>query len=129
MINYKSTSLAAAALSATLFALLLVVPDLIFLIFGVEGSETARLMSRRAAMLFLGFALITYLGRDAQNSILRQAVCLGMAATMFGLAATGIFEFVRGFAGLGILLAVLAEIGFGLAYAKIWFTHKENLAD
>ncbi len=120
MINYKIVSLAASALSVVLFVLLLLVPDVIFWVFGIEGNELARLMSRRAAMLFLGLAIIAYLGRDAINSALRQAVCLGMGSLMFGLALTGIYEFSRGFAGAGILLAALSELGFGFAFTRIW---------
>ncbi|MFK5978973.1 MAG: hypothetical protein QM488_08825 [Rhizobiaceae bacterium] len=120
MISFKNVSLAAAAVSSALFLCLLFLPDLIFFIFGIEGGEVARLMSRRAAMLFLGLATISYLGRDAPHSVLRQAVCMGMAACMAGLAIVGIFEFVRGFAGIGIFLAVATEIAFATVFARIW---------
>lgn len=125
MFNFKNVSLAATALSGVLFVILLLAPELIFFIFSIEGSEAAKLLSRRAAMLFLGLAIITYLGRDAVHSALRQAVCVGMAATMFGLALTGTYEFARGYAGFGILLAVIAEIGFGVAFTRIWLAGRK----
>ncbi len=124
MLNFKNVSLATVALTSVLFGLLLLVPDFIFFIFGIEGGEAARLLSRRAAMLFLGLAILSYFGRNAEHSIMRQAVCLGMAASMFGLALTGTYEFVRGYAGGGILLAVVAEIGFGAAYVRIWMKNR-----
>ena len=124
MLSFKNVSLAMVALAGVLFALLLLAPDLIFFIFNIEGSEAARLLSRRAAMLFLGLAIIAYFGRNAEHSSMRQAVCLGLAASMFGLALTGTYEFVRGYAGGGILLAVVAEIGFGAAYARIWANNR-----
>jgi len=49
-----------------------------------------------------------------------------MAATMFGLALTGTYEFARGYAGPGILLAVIAEIGFGVSFARIWLTGRQE---
>ncbi len=120
MITYKNVSIAATGLTFILFIILLFFPNLIFFIFNIEGAEAALLLSRRAAMLFLGLAVISFLGRDSAHSSLRQVVCLGMMAVMFGLALTGIFEFVRGYASFGILLAVVAEISFGAAYAVIW---------
>lgn len=120
MLRFKNVSLAAAALSGVLFLCLLLFPDLIFFIFDVEGGEVARLMSRRAAMLFLGLGTISYLGRKAPTSSLRQAICLGMASCMAGLALVGLFEFVRGFAGVGILLAVATEMLFAAAFGGIW---------
>ncbi len=124
MLNFKNVSLATVALTGVLFGMLLLAPELIFFIFNIEGDEAAKLVSRRAAMLFLGLAIITYFGRNAEHSTMRQAVCLGLAISMFGLALTGTYEFVRGYAGVGILLAVVAEIGFGAAYIRIWTNNR-----
>lgn len=126
MFSFRNVSLAATVLTGVLFVILLLAPDLIFWIFSIEGNEAARLLSRRAAMLFLGLAIITYSGRNAQHSVLRQAICLGMAVCMFGLAMTGIFEFARGFAGVGIMLAFAAEVGFGIAFIRIWLSNRSQ---
>lgn len=96
MFDFKNVSVAASVLTGTLFAILLLAPDLIFYLFAVEGGETARLISRRAAMLFLGLSVLSFLGRGAAHSELRQAVCLGLATSMLGLACVSGYEFLRG---------------------------------
>lgn len=128
MINFKYVSVAAACLYITLFLSLLLVPDFIFWIFDIDGDESARFISRRAAMLFFGFAVISWLGREASHSSMRQAVILGMAATMATMALTGLYEFARGYAGAGILLAVMAELAFAVAYGSLWKTHHVTTA-
>ena len=76
-------------------------------------------MARRAAMLFLGVAVVTFLSRETPPSQLRANLCLGLAIMMAGLAAVGVFEFIRGAVGLGIWLAIVTEISFALAYFKL----------
>jgi len=39
---------------------------------------------------------------------------------MLGFAILGIFEFLRGFAGAGIFLAVSAELFFSVCYFSVW---------
>jgi hypothetical protein len=98
----------------------LVAPVLIFKLFQVQGNESAFFISRRAAMLFLGIASFLWLGRNATHSELRQAICVGLSLSMFALAILGVFEFVRGFVGMGIFVAVLTETVIGFAYYRIW---------
>ena len=76
-------------------------------------------MARRAAMLFLGVAVVTFLSRETPPSQLRANLCLGLAIMMAGLTAVGVFEFIRGAVGLGIWLAIVTEISFALAYFKL----------
>ena len=110
MISFKHLNMITACISFTLFVLLLFIPELIFWLFEVSADEAAYFISRRAAMLFLGLAMIVYFSRHAKNSEERQAIILGVACSMFGLAALGLFEYVRGFVGLGIFLAISAEL-------------------
>jgi hypothetical protein len=120
MVNYKNISVAASILYLVLFLVLLMNPNLVFWIFDIEPSEAARFISRRASFLFFGLAIISWLGREAEHSTLRQAVAMGMSTMMAALAVLGLFEFLRGYAGAGILLAISAEIFFAVAYMKIW---------
>lgn len=124
MFRFKRISSFTAVLAFALFALLLIAPEFIFLLFGISGSESASFISRRAAMLFLGISVLTWFGRDAGHSDLRQAVCIGLAGSMCGLAVLGSAEFARGYAGAGIWPAIITEMALGVAYAKIWFEHR-----
>jgi hypothetical protein len=119
-LNYKSVSTVTAFIAFILFLILLVAPVLIFMLFQVQGNESAFFISRRAAMLFLGIASFLWLGRNAIHSELRQAICIGLSLSMFALAVLGIFEFVRGFVGIGIFVAVSTEIIIGFAYYRVW---------
>jgi peptidoglycan/LPS O-acetylase OafA/YrhL len=119
-LNYKSVSTVTAFVTFILFLTLLVAPVLIFKLFQVQGDESAFFISRRAAMLFLGIASFLWLGRNATHSELRQAICVGLSLSMFALAILGVFEFVRGFVGMGIFVAVLTETIIGFAYYRIW---------
>ncbi len=122
--TFSKLSLATAFICATLFILLLFIPEFIYWIFSIHDDETARLMSRRASMLFLGIAIITFTGRNSAHSDLRQSVVLGIAVTMTGLATLGLFEFIRGYAGAGILLAASTELFFSFAYLHIWKSNR-----
>ncbi len=75
-------------------------------------------------MLFLGISVLSWFGRNAEHSELRQAMCIGLAASMFCLAALGSGEFARGYAGPGIWLAIVTETALGIAYIKIWLKYR-----
>jgi hypothetical protein len=119
-LSYKSVSTVTAFVAFILFLILLVAPVIIFILFQVEGNESAFFISRRAAMLFLGIASFLWLGRNAIHSELRQAICVGLSLSMFALAILGVFEFARGFVGIGIFVAISTETIIGFAYYRIW---------
>ena len=121
---FKILSIVTALISFTLFANLLFYPELIFSLFEIPENESAFFISRRAAMLFLGVGVLSWLIRNAIHSVARQAICAGLTVMMFSLALLGSIEYFRGYAGLGVGLAVLTELLLGLAYFKIWFTNK-----
>lgn len=125
MLTFRTLSLLTAALTGTLSLLLVFVPDFVFLLFSVESHETAQMLARRAGMLFLGLACIAFFARNAVLSAERQAICLGFSVLMFGLAVVSCFEFARGYAGFGILLALITEVIFAYFFACIWFANKD----
>lgn len=119
-ISYPLISVFAGALCLVLSVNLLLAPNFIYWIFGIVGNENADLMSRRASMLFLGLAFITFQSRNAAASELRKILCMGLGIMMAGLAAMGIFEYMRGAVGLGIWLAILTEITFSVGYFSLY---------
>lgn len=125
--SYKAVSLAASALYITLFACLLVAPDLIYSFFGIARHATADLLARRAAMLFLGLAVLCFLGRNAPPSDFRQAVSVAMATTMAGLIIAGMYEFFFGVAGVGIWAAITGEALFLGLYLRVLLSDSAHL--
>lgn len=123
MIGFKPLSIFTAMLSLILCLSLLFLPEPIFFIFQIAEADSAFFIARRAAMLFLGIAVLCWLGKDALNSPSRQSVCIGLAVAMLGLASLGTFEYLQSNAGAGIGLAVITEAIIGIAYLRIWFRH------
>jgi len=93
---------------------LLIVPQFNFALFGVPQSETANLIARHASMLFLGLAVIRWSARNAPPSPMRR----GIVVSMVGLACTGTYEFLRGFANWPILLVVATECALALVFTR-----------
>ena len=122
MFNYKLLSYITFGISVILSILLLFLPETIFFLFGVDGNESAYFISRRAAMFFVGYAVISYFSRNAQPSVTRQSISLGIALSMLGFALLGLFEYFRNFAGTGIFLAISAELFLSIAYFFVWLS-------
>ncbi|MCF6275435.1 MAG: hypothetical protein L3J05_06700 [Robiginitomaculum sp.] len=120
MPNYKILSSAAAILALSLSFLLAFIPQFIFWLFSVTGNDASYFISRRAAIMFLGISILAWFGRNSGDTQLRRAVCLGMGVMMCALAILGIGEFIRGYVGPGIFLAVTAEAMFGVSYLYLW---------
>jgi len=116
--SYSTSCKAAALLFVVLFILLLFVPAFIFWLFGVPQSETGSFIARRAAMLFLGLAVISWQVKSAPPSSFRNGFSLGIGLSMAAMAGIGIFEFLRGFAQWPILLAVMVEGMIGIIFLR-----------
>ncbi len=128
IINFKFLNIITFGLSITLFIFLLIIPEPIFVLFNVEGNEVAYFFCRRAAMLFGGYAVISFFSKDIPPSIARQTISLGIAFSMFGFAILGTFEFIRGFAGGGIFFAVSGEFFLAVSYFIIWLSDRKKIA-
>jgi hypothetical protein len=128
MMTFKKINMLNFIVCAFLFLLLLFYQAPIFLLFDIKGNETAYFICRRAAMLFGGFAVISFFTRDLQSSIIRQGVSAGFAFAMGGLALMGTIEFIRGFAGGGIIVAAAGELFLAVSYCYIWFSDRKSTA-
>lgn len=118
--TFRTLNLAAAFLCAVLAVLLVALPDVIYFIFNLSGDELGNFLAKRAGMLFLGVATLLFFSRNAQASDARSAISLGLWVAMAGLALVGLYEFFRGYAGLGILLAIATETSFAVCYFAVW---------
>jgi len=119
--NFRIVSLLTTALCMSLFVILFFVPQFIYWLFEVAPDETASFMLRRTALLFLGFSAASWFGRNSAVSEARQAISIGFCVVWFTLAVLGLFEYYFGSAGIGIWVAILGELVFGVLYLNIWF--------
>lgn len=129
MLNYKTTSTYTALIAFTLFSILILFPEMLFWLFGIEQNNSALFVGLRMAMLFLGLAILLWVGKDSAHSESRQAISLSIATQMCGLAGLGAFELSQGHAGPGILLAVMTELAIAFLYLKVWLSHKQVTVD
>jgi hypothetical protein len=120
MLSFKTLNIITVCVSTILSIILLFFPDTIFSLFGIEGNKSAYFISRRATMFFIGYAVICYSSRNIKHHESRQSISLGIAFSMMGFAILGIFEFLRGLAGVGIFGAVIVELFLSIGYFKVW---------
>jgi len=118
--TYKNANLTASLLCFIIGFSLLFFPNFIYWIFGTTPHDTADFIAKRAAMLFFGFTTLCYLSRNLTQSQERRAISAAITVAMAGLALSGIYEFSRGFAGVGIWLEILTELAFAGIYARFW---------
>jgi hypothetical protein len=121
MLSFKVLNFITLGISTILSVILLFFPKAIFLLFGIEGNASAYFISRRASMFFIGYAVICYFSRNLKPSEGRQSISLGLALSMLGFAILGTVEFLRGFAGVGIFVAVSAELFLSVSYLSVWW--------
>lgn len=86
----------------------------------VAPTDGALVVCRRIGALYLGLALLFFLGRSAAPSELRSGVCLGVGAASAILAGLGVFELRAGRVGSGILVPVVAETLLAAGFALAW---------
>ncbi|WP_218573446.1 hypothetical protein [Rheinheimera lutimaris] len=83
---------------------------------GVQYSDGAVLVSRRAAAFYAGIALMLLLARNAEASKARFALAKGVSLTCLILATLGILEWQSGSATAQILVAVVLEAFLAVAF-------------
>ena len=126
MSSFCKLSIVTSSIAFMLFSSLLVFPEPIFLLFGIEGNESAYIIARRAAILFLGLSLLSFLNRNSENSPERQSLILSLFVIMFGLVVLGGIELFRGVVGPGILLAIVTELTLSMWYMLIWYKSRRS---
>ena len=88
---------------------------------GIEATDGPLVMSRRIGALYLGLALMFFLGRAAAPSELRSAVCLGIGGASALLAGLGIFELWVGRVGGGIVVPAVVEAVLAASFVWVWW--------
>ncbi len=88
---------------------------------GLESTTGALILFRRMGLMYLGLALMFFLGRTAGPSDIRSAVCLVMGGTAILLAGLGLYEFLARRVSAGIFRSAVAEAVLGAAFIWVWW--------
>ncbi|MEM9454364.1 MAG: hypothetical protein AAGF11_09305 [Myxococcota bacterium] len=110
--GYRPFAVAVAALATVLAGTLFFAPDTILTSFGLEPTASASFLARRAAVLFLGLAVLAVTSLDPRGLAPRPFLA-SVAVSMLGLAILGTAELLRGVASAGIGPAIVTEIIVG----------------
>lgn len=112
---------AVATVCAVLFVVFAVFPALYAPTYGVTADEGVQFMTRRAAPMFIGPAVILWCAASSPRTPLRDAVAAGVSLIFLGIAFTGVIAFVQGVAAPAILIAAAFEC---LAAGVLWMVRK-----
>lgn len=88
---------------------------------GIEATAGSLVVSRRIGAIYLGLALMFFLGRAAAPSDLRSAACLVTGGAIALLACLGLFEFRAGRVSPGILRSVVGEAVLAAGLVWVWW--------
>jgi hypothetical protein len=88
---------------------------------GIEASAGSLVVARRIGAIYLGLALMFFLGRGAAPSDIRSAVSLVTGGAIALLAGLGVFELVAGRVSAGILRSVVAEAVLATGFLWVWW--------
>lgn len=83
---------------------------------GLDATAAALVMGRRIGVVYLGFALLFFLGRSAGPSELRSAVCLALGGAIGLLACLGLLELKAGRVNQGILVSTVVEVSLSASF-------------
>lgn len=114
--TFETISRLAFALTLVLGLTLIFVPSLYLMLFQIPVEPAALTIGRRAGVLFLGLATLTFMTKDSETSEVRLVVSATAVVVMGAFILLGLIEFVRGTVGLGIWLAIAVELFFGYYY-------------
>ena len=90
----------------------------------IQSTDSVLLLCRRIGAFYLGLSVMFFLARSAPVSVARTALSAGTAVAFSLLALLGVYELTAGHAGPGILVSVVIESIFALAYIRILFTER-----
>ncbi|RED18173.1 hypothetical protein [Pontivivens insulae] len=124
--TYSKIMLASASLFGALAFFLIAAPEVIFLLFGLPGSDDATVMSNRAAALFVGLAALSWFGRSVRTNEAKVLTLKSLIATMGSLIAVGVFHAVTKQVGFGVAVALVGEGLFLMAYLNCLKSAKDG---
>lgn len=88
---------------------------------GLDATAGALVVFRRIGAIYLGLAVMFFLGRAAGPSDLRSAVCLVTGGVIALLACLGLFEFLARRVSAGIFRSVIGEAVLAAGFLWVWW--------
>jgi hypothetical protein len=88
---------------------------------GIEATAGSLVVFCRIGAIYLGLALMIFLGRAAAPSDLRSAVCLVTGGAIALLACLGLFEFVARRVSAGIFRSIAGETALAAGFVWVWW--------
>jgi len=88
---------------------------------GLAAEAGSLVIARRLGALYLGLALMFFLGRDAGPSDLRSGLSLGVGVASALLAGLGLFELSAGRVTTGIIVPSVAELVLAAGFGWAWW--------
>jgi len=124
--SYRRTTTITSLIFITLFVALVLFPKVIYWLFNLQQNDVSDFLAKRAGMLFLGLAILCFYSRNTSSMEVEKLVSLSIATSMTAMAVLGVFEFLRGNAGPGIMVAVFAELVIALFFYRLWSAHRQK---
>ncbi len=127
---YKLLCIGTSILFINLFVLLFFQSDTFITDIGLEPSLASLVLARRAAILMLGFSVLTLASRNLLPSKERQIICLTIAIIFFGLSCMGTYEFIQGNINSSIIPPIVIETILWLSFGGVaMFNNKEKVME
>ena len=112
-----------AGVCLVLGAIILIVPTVLYGLFGAALTATGALAAREYGASLIGNMLVTWFARNAQNSDARRAIILGLCvydAIGFLVALAAVIMGVFNPLGwLVVILYLFFAVGFGYFFVKV----------
>lgn len=116
MMQFRPLAIVTTLLFAALAIIWMFLPATALSGWGVPFTESAGLVSRRAAAFYAGIAVMFWRARNAPPSEGRAALVAGLITACLLIAALGLFELTMGRTNNGIFLAVTIELLVATAF-------------
>jgi len=111
-VSFRIVAIAGALLFCGLFAALMIDVSLLIGAWDVAATAEAGFLGRRLGAAFLGMGVLCFLARNLSAGEARRIISISIATALITVATIGCIELTRGFAGPGIILAILVELIF-----------------
>ena len=118
---YKPTCIITALLFFFLFYTLQFEPENLCSDLGLQASEVACLLAKRASILMLGFGVLLTLARNIEEKKCRFVISASLSVCLLGLAYMSGYEFFRGSVSSGIIPPLIIETLIGLIFLTLAF--------
>lgn len=123
---FKVLCIFTGVLFAYLFLTLLLNSKNFLIDLGLESSEAAIILARRASMFMLGISILMIGSVKLLHSDARQIICLATGISMLGLSIVGCYEFAKGTVNSSILTAIIIETFLWLSFGAIFIKSRKS---